>query len=298
MSLITAASGRATLSIDESREFCATLTKREARNFYYGLKLLPAQKRQAMFALYAYMRLVDDIADGQDGVTLAQRGEALDAWSEATQAALAGRNPEDGRLLWPAFTEMVNTHRVPHRLFADVIAGQRQDLATPVFQTFDELREYCYRVAGVVGIASIYIWGFNGGEPTEALAIDRGVAFQLTNILRDLREDADRGRIYLPRTELAAAGISEKDIMSGNAGPAFEKLMREQIARARDYYRRSEALDSMISADCRATLAAMTQIYHGILEKMSADPVRVLHQRISLSPMAKFRIAWRAARAR
>ena len=184
-----------------------------------------------MFALYAYMRLVDDIADGQEGLTILQRSEALDAWNEATQAALSGRSAGDGHLLWPAFMEMVHTHGVPAHVFQDVIAGQRQDLDTPVFQTFDELKEYCYRVAGVVGIASIYIWGFEGGQETEALAIDRGVAFQLTNILRDLREDADRGRVYLPRNELAAAGITEAQLHSATAGENFEPMMREQIAR-------------------------------------------------------------------
>jgi phytoene synthase len=298
MSLITTASGRAGISIDESREYCAALTKREARNFYYGLKLLPQGKRSAMFALYAYMRLVDDIADGQEGVNLANRSEALDAWSEATQTALSGGRPNDGHLLWPAFAEMVNQHGVPHHVFQDVIAGQRQDLESPVFHTFEELKEYCYRVAGVVGIASIYIWGFNGGPETESLAIDRGVAFQLTNILRDLREDADRGRVYLPRNELRTAGVTEEQLHSATAGDGFGGLMCQQISRASSFYERSSSLETRISADCRPTLMAMTQIYHGILQKMSADPVRVLRQRVSLSPMAKFRIAWRATRSR
>lgn len=297
MSLATA-SGRNAVSIDESREYCAALTKREARNFYYGLKLLPQRKRSAMFALYAYMRLVDDIADGQEGLSIAQRSEALDAWNESTQAALAGRSLSDGNLLWPAFIEMVQTYGVPHHVFQDVIAGQRQDLDSPVFQTFDELKEYCYRVAGVVGIASIYIWGFDGGKETESLAIDRGVAFQLTNILRDLREDADRGRIYLPRGELQAAGVTDTQLHSMAASNGFEPMMRDQISRARIYYERSEALESRITMDCRPTLMAMTQIYRGILEKMSVDPGRVLRQRVSLSPMAKFRIAWRATRSR
>ncbi|MGD0542077.1 MAG: phytoene/squalene synthase family protein, partial [Tepidisphaeraceae bacterium] len=207
MSLAPAASGTSGSSLAESRAYCAALTKRQARNFYYGLKLLPRPKRQAMFALYAYMRLVDDIADGEDGQSAPKRRDALDAWGEATQSALAGRPPRDGQLIWPAFSEMVQEHSVPHRVFYDVIAGQRQDLDLPGFETFDELREYCYRVAGVVGIASIYIWGFVGGQKTESLAIDRGIGFQLTNILRDLREDAARGRIYLPRAEMKAAGV-------------------------------------------------------------------------------------------
>jgi phytoene synthase len=292
------APGRPGASLAESRDYCAALTKREARNFYYGLKLLPRGKRGAMFALYAYMRLVDDIADGQDGQTLSQRSDALDAWNQATQSALAGQIPRDGQLLWPAFADMVHAHHVPHHVFQDVIAGQRQDLESPVFQTFEDLRGYCYRVAGVVGIASIYIWGFQGGQQTESLAIDRGIAFQLTNVLRDLREDSDRGRFYIPRDELNAAGVGEDQLRSAVASNGFEPMMRTQIARARDFYQRSAALESLISADCRPTLTAMTQIYHGILEKMAADPACVLRQRVSLSPMAKFRIAWQASRSR
>jgi len=297
MSLATAAAGRTGASLDESREYCATLTKREARNFYYGLKLLPRLKRNAMFALYAYMRLVDDIADGQDGQSISHRSESLDTWNEATQAALAGRMPADGHLLWPAFSEMVHTHAVPHHVFSDVIAGQRDDLDSTIINNFEDLRQYCYRVAGVVGIASIYIWGFEGGTKTESLATDRGIAFQLTNILRDLREDAARGRVYIPRTELKAAGVDEETLRSGTANGSFARMMQTQIARAQDFYHRSAPLESMISADSRPTLTAMTQIYHGILGKMSNDPAKVLRQRVSLSPIAKFRIAWRATRS-
>src|SRR6202522_1347888 len=119
------------LALARSRSFCEHLTRSQARNFYYGLKLLPQPKRRAMFALYAYMRLVDDIADGEQGHSVTQRAEALDAWNESTQAALSGRTPRDGHLIWPAFTEMVQQHNVPHRVFHDVIAGQRQDLESP-----------------------------------------------------------------------------------------------------------------------------------------------------------------------
>jgi phytoene synthase len=298
MSLITAAADKSGVSLAESRAYCARLTKAEARNFYYGLKLLPHGKRESMFALYAYMRLVDDIADGDDGQSVRQRVEALDAWSESTEAALSGRGPADGHVIWPAFGEMARRHGVPARIFHEVIAGQRQDLEFPMFHQFEELREYCYRVAGVVGLASIYIWGFEGGAATEALAVDRGIAFQLTNILRDLREDAGRGRTYLPRQELEAAGISAGRLGEGQATEAFERVMQQQIARARMYYEKSAALEQFISSDSRPTLAAMTHIYRGLLEKIAADPGRVLRERISLSALTKARIAWRAMRSR
>ena len=236
---------------------------------------------------------------GRTGQSVSHRSESLDAWNEATQAA--ARGPHATR--WTSslacvFSEMVHAHAVPHHVFQDVIAGQRHDLDSAIIQTFEELREYCYRVAGVVGIASSYIWGFDGGEKTESLATDRGVAIQLTNILRDLREDAGRGRVYIPRDELKAAGVDEETLRSGTANGSFARMMQTQIARAQDFYHRSAPLESMISADSRPTLTAMTQIYHGILGKMSNDPARVLRQRVSLSPMAKFRIAWRATRSR
>jgi 15-cis-phytoene synthase len=298
MSLLASASGRADVSLEESQKFCADLTRAQARNFYYGLKLLPERKRQAMFALYAYMRLVDDIADGEDGHTVQQRLEALGAWNESTTTALAGGAPQDGHLVWPAFCAMVSEDKVPPGVFHDAIAGQRHDLEATPINTFADLREYCFRVAGVVGVASIYIWGFEGGAETERLAVDRGIAFQLTNILRDLREDAARGRTYIPADELRAAGISESQLRSGHSTAEFIQLMQQQIARASSYYRSSRALESRISADSRPTLTAMTQIYQGLLHKMEADPGRVLNQRVSLSTLAKIRIAWRATLSR
>lgn len=298
MSVVAAAASRAPATLAQSHAFCAQLTKSEARNFYYGLKLLPEPRRSAMFVLYAYMRLVDDIADGEDGRSIAQRSAALDAWSESTHSALCGQAPADGRPIWPAFTQIVQRYGVPAHVFDEVIAGQRQDLQSPRYQTFEQLREYCYRVAGVVGVASIHIWGFEGGAATEALAVDRGVAFQLTNILRDLREDAARGRFYLPLEELAAAGCTPADLSAAPLPGGFGKFLADQIARAQSYYEKSAPLDALIDPDSRPTLAAMTQIYHGLLAKMAADPLRVLHQRVSLSALTKVRIAWRAARSR
>jgi phytoene synthase len=290
-----------------SRSYCEQLTRNQAKNFYYGLKLLPKPKRSAMFALYAYMRLVDDIADDEDGRTLAQRLDELEAWRLHTHNILDGQDhnatgngnvADAGRLLWPAFTEMVRDYRMPRKIFDDVIAGQRQDLQPQPFETFDQLHTYCYRVAGVVGLASIYIWGFEGGAETEELAVDRGVAFQLTNILRDLREDAARGRTYLPLNELAEMNVTEADLRHLRGGEAFQKMMRFQIERAEAYYKKSELLEERIQRDSRPTLVAMTQIYHRLLQKVSDEPERVLRERVRLSIVSKLMIGWRAARSR
>jgi 15-cis-phytoene synthase len=286
--------------LEKSRRYCQCLTRRAARNFYHGLKLLPPAKRASMFALYAYMRLVDDIADTEDGRCYAQRLDELERWREQTHDVLAGRIPADNaHPIWPALAEAAGA--IPPLVFDEVIAGQRQDLQPVAFETWEELHQYCYRVAGVVGLASIHIWGFEGGAQTEAMAVDRGVALQLTNILRDLREDSARGRCYLPRKELAAVHVSGEDLLNGGEnlrGQAFDRLMRMQIERAESYYEKSSGLEQRISPDSRPTLVAMTAIYHGVLDKVSRRPDSVLDGRVSLSLASKMMIGWRALRAR
>ena len=287
--------------LDESRHYCEQLTQRAARNFYYGLKLLPEPKRSAMFAVYAYMRLVDDIADEDDGRPVSARRAALEQWRARTHAALEGRQSEDDdspddHPVWPAFAATARRYRIPAQLFDDAISGQRQDLEPVAFDTFEPLCDYCYRVAGVVGLASIHVWGFDGGSHTESLAIDRGIAFQLTNVLRDLREDAGRGRVYLPREELAAFGVEAEDLGAGRGGPKFREMMRFQIDRARRHYEQSAALERRVTPDSRPTLVTMTEIYRKLLEKIAADPERVLNERVSLSMLSKLRIGWRAIR--
>jgi phytoene synthase len=289
-------------TLARSRDFCEQLTRAQARNFYYGLKLLPRPKRMAMFALYAYMRLVDDIADAEDSRSQAQRLAELDAWRLQTRAVLEGRSLKGhafaDHVLWPAFGDVVGRYGLPAYIFDDVISGQRQDLEPASFADFPQLREYCYRVAGTVGVASIYIWGFEGGADTERLAIERGIAFQLTNILRDLREDGIRGRTYLPTDELTSAGMTAPDVRSLRGGEQFRRLMGRQITRAEAYYDKSRELESRIERDCRPTLIAMTEIYRGLLKKVACEPERVLRERVSLSLFSKLRIGWRATRAR
>ena len=283
----------------QSRRYCMDLPRRAAKNFYYGLRLLPPPKRAAMFALYAYMRRVDDIADAEDGRTIEQRLADLAAWRKQTHDALAnGQVAPASPSLWPAFVEMMRTYAVPIGLLDDMIAGQEQDMHPLEFNSFDELRLYCYRVAGVVGLASIHIWGFSGQKETEELAIRRGIAFQLTNILRDLREDSARGRCYLPRSELAEAGVQVDDLHHARGGESFNAMMKFQAQRADSFYQSSADLEQRISPDSRPTLATMTQIYRALLAKIAADPQQVLQRRVSLSLFSKLRIGWQAARAK
>lgn len=292
-------------SLEKSRVYCRDLTRHAARNFHYGLKLLPQAKREAMYALYAYMRLVDDIADG-DGPSPqgspARRNADLDQWEAQTHQAFAAAfglsEAPRGHILWPAFIDLVRTYRIPAKVFQDMIAGQRQDLEGISIPNFAALREYCYRVASVVGVASLYVFGFDGGEEMLKLGADRGIAFQLTNILRDVREDAARGRCYLPEEEMHDYGVSASALSQGLSSPEFRHLMAFQVERARGFYERSQALERHVHADARPTLAAMTAIYRGVLEKIAQHPDAVLKGRVGLSAVAKVRIAWQALRNR
>ena len=282
----------------DSYDYCRKLTRSAAKNFYYGLRLLPEPKRSAMFALYAYMRMVDDIADNEDnGRTVGQRIADLEEWRTRTHACLGGANMDgaEGRL-WPAFAHVVRRYGIPARVFDGAIAGQQHDLNPVTIDTFAQLREYCHQVAGLVGIGSIHVWGFEGGPETEALADARGVAMQLTNILRDIREDGERGRVYIPTEDLRTFGVTREDLLQGRGGEAFNRLMRFQIERAESFYEQSRPLEKLISRDARPTLAAMTEIYHRLLVKVAAEPECVLRFRVSLSMWSKLSIGWRAAR--
>lgn len=281
-----------------SRDYCRRLTRAQARNFYYGLRLLPEPRRSAMYALYAYMRLTDDIAD--DGRPAQLKIADLTAWEHRTLEVAAADSIRDDHPLWPAFREMISRFNVPLSVFTDAIEGQRRDLQGRRYNTFADLREYCRLVAGVVGVGSIHIWGFTGGPDTEALALARGEAFQLTNILRDLREDASLGRTYFPAEDLARHGLSETDLatalQSGALPPQVLELLRFYIAKARAAYELSSPLEARITPECRPTLVAMTSIYRGLLDKIEADPARILRERVSLSIWTKLKIGWTATR--
>lgn len=272
-------------SLEESHAYCHALMRRAAGNFYHGMRLLPEPKRHAMHALYAWMRWIDDLADGPagQGADLRDPGEvrhSLELWREQTGIALRGG--EAAHVMLPALTAAVREFSIPPHVFAEAIDGQLQDLSQSHYHTFEELYGYCYRVASTVGIAAACIWRYRGEEALK-LAEYRGIAFQLTNILRDLKEDAQRGRVYLPREDLAAYGV--EDITQSS--PAAAELILFEARRAREYYERSAALESMISPDSRATLRIMTRIYSALLSRIQRDPLRVLWCRVSLSDARK-----------
>src|SRR5271170_1806156 len=196
-----------------SYAFCRRIARSRARNFYYSFLLLSREQKNAMCAIYAFMRYSDDISEGEGA-----SGEAMVQWRSDLDRALTGDYPSNP--LWPAFHDTVKRFEIPHKYFHEMIDGVSSDLQPRQIQTFDELYHYCYQVASVVGLTIIHIFGFDSPEALP-LAEKCGIAFQLTNILRDVREDAERGRIYLPQEDLTRFGVTAEDLRAGRKTEAF-----------------------------------------------------------------------------
>ncbi len=292
-------------AVRKSFAHCHEITRQRARNFYYGMKLTPEPKRSAMYALYAWMRQADDLAD-QPGPT-GQKVERIEAFGRETHARLADQattaadpvanDQTAAQLFWPAFVDTVRRYRIPMHYLDAMVEGQIIDQQKTRYATFDELYDYCYKVASVVGLCCIEIWGYEGGEQTRQLSEWRGIAFQLTNILRDLREDAQRDRVYLP-AELCQLHELNPAMFTVKVQPELLKGVKELADRAASFYSRSAELDQHVHSDGRPCLTAMTQIYQGLLEKIRRAPHRVVDgHRVRLSAWRKGMIALRARRA-
>jgi len=275
------------ISETESYLWCRGVAKRRARNFYYSFILLPEDRKNAMCAMYAFMRYCDDLSD-EPGASLS----AIEKWRGALHAALAGSpGPEP---LWPAFLDTLARYKIPHEYFDEMIEGVASDLEPRTLSTFDELYRYCYRVASVVGLTTIHIFGFHSPDALP-LAEKCGIAFQLTNILRDIREDAGLGRIYIPAEDLDRFGVSPDDLRFARRTEPFGRLMEFEIERARGYYRESSGLLDLVDREARASLWALIAIYSSLLEHVSESHYDVLSRRISLSGAEKTWIVLRAA---
>ena len=282
-------------AFDAAVAACEEVTRRRARNFHYGLRLTPADRRWAMYAVYAWMRQADDLAD-EAGPDRAERERRLATFRADTDRAFVGE-PDPGQPCMVALAEAVRRFDLRPDEFHDMLTGQTGDLDQARFETWEELREFCYRVAGTVGLVCIRVWGFHDPEAPR-LAVDRGIAFQLTNVLRDLREDLDAGRCYLPLREYAAIELSPEALRAWEPADRCAEFLHAQCERARAHYRRSEPLDRMIDPACLPTLWAMTEIYRGILDRIEANPRIVVAGRARLSSLRKAWIAWRATRLR
>lgn len=278
-------------SLARSFDYCRALTRRCARNFYYGMKLTPEPKRSAMYAVYAWMRTADDLTDDD------HNPRKIEQFAAATDRALAGGLVDAADTLhaqmWPAVCDVFGRYPINRDHLHAMIDGQRSDLRDLHVETFDDLRRYCYRVASTVGLVCVSVWGHDGHADVEVWAEQRGVAFQLTNILRDLREDASSGRIYLPAEDLRRFGYSADHLAAGIANDGFDALMQFEINRARGFYEQSAPLDEHISPDCRATSTTLCRIYRELLERIAANPRKVLTERVRVPAVKKLAISFK-----
>ena len=275
--------------IRRSYAYCRRVARQRAKNFYYSFLLLSRTQRNAMCAIYAFMRYCDDLSD-EPGANRA----AIDRWRAELEEALEGSF--SGHPVWPAFHHTVKRFGIPHEYFREMIEGVASDLEPREIETFDQLYHYCYQVASVVGLTIIHIFGFDSRRALP-LAEKCGVAFQLTNILRDIREDAERGRIYLPSEDLRRFGVSTEDLRAGRPSEAFFELMRFECARARDYYNESLPLLDLIHPRSRRSLWALITIYSRLLERIERTGYDVLSRRVRLSTAEKSWIVMRALMA-
>jgi squalene synthase HpnC/squalene synthase HpnD len=277
------------LEIARSYADCREVARAAASNFYYAFYLLPRPKRDALCALYAFMRLVDDVSDTPGD--LAAKRSGLARWRAALDAAVAGDTSAHAVL--PALADTLERFQIPPRYFHDLISGAEMDLTVGAYATFDRLREYCYRVAGTVGLTCLHVFGF-----TDPRAPDRaeslGIAFQLTNILRDVRRDLEIGRVYLPQEDLDRFGCTAGELVGESITPRLRALMEFESARAWTFYREGEPLVRLVDRDSRAALWALVRTYSGLLRRIEARGFDVFSTRARLTTAEKAGILVRA----
>jgi phytoene synthase len=265
------------VTLQASYAFSRRIARTRARNFYYSFLLLSREQKNAMCAIYAFMRHSDDISEGEGA-----SAEAIHQWRTDLDSALNGNFPENP--LWPAFHDTVKRYNIPHQYFHEMIEGVSGDLQPRQIQTFDELYRYCYQVASVVGLTIIHIFGFDNPEAL-ALAEKCGIAFQLTNILRDVREDRENRRIYVPAEDIQrfSANLAHYDAN-------FIELMRFEAARAEAYYQESRPLIALVHKRSRRSLWALIEIYRRLLLKIEKSNFDVLDRRIRIPTSEKLGI--------
>jgi len=272
------------------QEYCRDKAAKSGSNFYYSFLSLPDDRRDAITALYAFCREVDDIVDSQGETHIKQI--KLDWWRNEIANLFAG-NPQHP--ITRALASYIQQYNLAQEYFLEILDGMEMDLHETRYQNFKELSLYCHRVAGVVGILSAEIFGYQDRQ-TLKYAHNLGLAFQLTNIIRDVYEDMRHHRLYLPQEELAQFGVSETDILQRRHTEAFDRLMQFQIERAMEYYRR--AMELLPDSDRHSQLAGiiMAAIYQQLLQEIIRDGRKVLEHRIALTPLRKLWIAWRTGR--
>jgi 15-cis-phytoene synthase len=278
---------------------CRGIARRSAKNFYYGFLVLPAEKRNAFCAVYAFMRHADDIADDIE-LEGEQKRRRLTDWLQTANAVFAGQPTDDPVLM--ALADAQQRFKIPSQLFEKLVQGTSMDLDIPaggelpavVCHTFDDLKHYCYYVASIVGLVCIRIFGYED-KKAEFLAEDCGLAFQLTNIIRDVKEDAGMGRIYIPEEDLARFSVGPEQLAPAQLnGPAksqqLRPLLEYEAERARRYYESAKWLMELIEEDSRPALWVLVEIYSRLLQKIAARNYDVFTERVSLTFWEKLRV--------
>ncbi|PSF39357.1 phytoene synthase [Aphanothece hegewaldii CCALA 016] len=292
-------------SLEESYELCRQITEKFSKTFYLGTLLMPKEKRQAIWAIYVWCRRTDELVDGpQAGLTTP---ETLDQWEQNLDSIFAGSPIEDADV---ALVDALQRYPMDIQPFRDMIAGQRMDLYRNRYETFEELKLYCYRVAGTVGLMTSPVLGVDQRRGTapweqgyyipEEEAIALGIANQLANILRDVGEDVQRGRIYLPLEDLELFNYTEEDLLKGVIDERWQALMQFQIQRARQYYTSAERGIQSLCSDARWPVWAALMLYQGILDVIEANNYDVFTKRAfvpTTKKMVYLPVAWLRAQA-
>lgn len=278
------------LTLMDPQDYCQTKAAGSGSSFYYAFRFLPERQRQAITALYAFCREVDDVVDECSDSGVARM--KLQWWRDEIGRVFESRPQHP---VGHALAAQIDDYNLPREYFLEIIDGMEMDLDLHRYESYKELALYCYRVAGVVGLLSAEIFGYRNRQ-TLKYATELGTALQLTNILRDVHEDARRGRIYLPREAMARCGVNEQDILSFQHTPQAQVLFEEILQRARRHYR--SALELLPDEDRHAQRAGliMAAIYQATLDELERDGLRVLERRVALTPLRKLWIAWRTAR--
>jgi squalene synthase HpnC/squalene synthase HpnD len=276
--------------VAQSYEACHRIARSSHSNFYYAFFLLPRKRRDGLAALYAFMRLVDDVADENNDVSAKQRG--LAKWRAALDEAVNtnGRAntsaPSGPAEVLPALVDTMRRHNMPARYLHDLISGAEMDLTVKSYPTFDRLREYCYRVAGTVGLTCTHVFGFRDARALD-FAEKLGLAFQLTNIIRDVRDDYAMGRVYLPDEDLAQYNVNREDFVRSEATLGVRELLRFEAERAWQCYEEGAALLNLIEPESRAALWLLVHTYSALLARIEDLDFAVFAERVRLSKAEK-----------
>ena len=281
-----------TAELAQAYEECRLITRREAKNFYYAFLTLPADRRKAIYVVYTFCRYCDDSVDNVG--SLDQKLSMLEELKRKLDLSYRRRATEP---VFLGLSDVVQNYDIPQDYFRGVLSGVESDLVKTRYQNFEELRQYCYQVASVVGLICLQIFGYRDDRAKQH-AVDLGIAMQLTNIARDVGEDLELDRIYLPQEEISRFGYSEEELRAGMMNDSFRELMKFQAQRARHYFQSGFLLQPFLAPRSRACPAVLGRLYNVILDRIEGANYDVLHQRISLSKGEKLRVtaqAWLTA---